>query len=290
MRIQSLSVCVPGKECINKCKFCVSRMHCEEYKNSLDENLPFYDLYRKDYIRRLQFTKDNGCNTVMLTGTCEPQQNRQFLRWFADINNGLQNPFHIIEMQTTGRLLDESYLRFLRNTVGVSTIALSVSSFDIEQNAEFCGMAEPVQLVNLCGLIKKYDFNLRVCVNLTRAFNEWSAGKILKYCRETLGADQVTFRELYVKSYESETEQAKWVGINKASDSKLAQINHYVTRHGEPLGILEYGQIKYAINGMSVVIDTDCMAKELSEYYKYLILRPDCRLYSSWDTKASLIF
>lgn len=288
MKIQSLSVCVPGKSCINNCKFCVSRMHCEDYKNNLDGNLPFYDLYLEDYLKRLQFTRENGCNTVILTGNCEPQQNRAFLQRFGELNARLPSPFHWIEMQTTGRLLDSNYLRFLRNHVGVTTIALSVSSFDEAENAEICGMSEPVRLKELCEEIRKYDFNLRICVNLTKSFNEWIAEGILKYCRDVLKADQVTFRILY--SSGSDTEQDKWIAVNKASDSKLLQINNYVTRHGNPLGILEYGQIKYDIFGMSIVIDGDCMSKELTESYKYLILRPDCRLYSQWDSKASRIF
>jgi len=45
MKIQSLSIVVPNKKCINDCKFCVSKMHNEEYPNMLDGNLPFYDLY-----------------------------------------------------------------------------------------------------------------------------------------------------------------------------------------------------------------------------------------------------
>lgn len=68
MRIQSLSIVVPNKRCVNSCDFCVSRMHGEDYPNMLDENLPFYDLYKRDYVRRLEFARDNGCNTVMLTG------------------------------------------------------------------------------------------------------------------------------------------------------------------------------------------------------------------------------
>ena len=35
----------------------------------------------------------------------------------------------------------------------------------------------------------------------------------------------------------------------------------------------------------------DCTAEEnTEENYKYLILRPDCKLYSAWDDPASLIF
>ena len=118
MKIQSLSVVVPNKKCINNCRFCVSRMHESPYKNMMDENLPFFDLYQRDYIKRLEFARDNGCNTVMLTGNSEPQQNRGFLQAFGTMNNNLDKPFRWIEMQTTGVLLDESYLRVLRNQVG----------------------------------------------------------------------------------------------------------------------------------------------------------------------------
>lgn len=40
MKIQSLSVVVPNTHCINSCEFCVSKMHCDTYKNQMDDNLP----------------------------------------------------------------------------------------------------------------------------------------------------------------------------------------------------------------------------------------------------------
>ena len=49
MSIQSLSIVVPAVKCINNCRFCVSHMRKEEYKDQLDQNLPFYDLYFDDY-------------------------------------------------------------------------------------------------------------------------------------------------------------------------------------------------------------------------------------------------
>ena len=51
MSVQSLSVVVPNKKCVNNCAFCVSRMHCDQTKNQMDDNKPFYDLYLKDYLK-----------------------------------------------------------------------------------------------------------------------------------------------------------------------------------------------------------------------------------------------
>ena len=44
MEIQSLSIVVPNKRCINDCAFCVSKMHCGTYKDEMDDNLLFFDV------------------------------------------------------------------------------------------------------------------------------------------------------------------------------------------------------------------------------------------------------
>jgi len=294
LKIQSLSVVVPNKKCINNCRFCVSRMHESPYKNMMDENLPFFDLYQRDYIKRLEFARDNGCNTVMLTGNSEPQQNRSFLQAFGTMNNNLSKPFRWIEMQTTGVLLDESYLRFLRNHVGVSTISVSLSAFDDDINAEYNGTLPQlkVNLRKLCALIKKYDFNLRLSVNMTDYFTGRSPEEILTYARQELLADQVTFRVLYTSTDDvnAQTPQDKWILEHGASPETLDAIKKYVTEKGRALEILEFGAVKYSVMGMSTVIDDDCMSTVPKESLKYVILQPNCKLYSKWDDPASLIF
>lgn len=291
MKIQSLSVVVPTKKCINNCKFCCAQMHDEIYKNQLDENLPFYDLYLKDYLKRLEFARDNGCNTVMLTGNGEPQQNRQFLMVFGLLNQILQKPFRTIEMQTTGTLLDENYLRFLRNHVGVSTISVSLSSFNSDNNAEICGMARKVEIEKLCGFVKKYDFNLRLSLNITEEFTKYSLDTLFWKCK-SLGADQVTFRKLYTSG--ENTAQDRWIAKNIGDTAEynkyFSSVNNYIFKNGRFLNILEYGQKQYSLNEMSIVVDDDCMAQEVKDTMKYLILRPDCKLYSKWDDKGSLVF
>jgi len=291
MKIQSLSVVVPNKKCINNCKFCVSQMNAENYKNQLEENSPFYDLYMKDYIKRLEFARDNGCNTVMLTGNSEPQQNKHFLQSFGTINNALEKPFRCVEMQTTGVLLDDSYLRFLRNHVGVSTISLSVSSFLNRRNRDTLQVPKSIELdlAELCASIKKYDFNLRLSINLTSSFEELLPEDILDIAKNVFLADQVTFRVLYTS--EEENDQNKWINKNRLSDNSVDRIKEFLFNSCKLMGVLEYGAKKYSYREMSVVIDSDCMSKEEDkDTFKYLILREDCKLYSQWDDKASLIF
>lgn len=295
MKIQSLSVVVPNKNCINNCKFCVSRMHADDYPNNMDDGGPFFDLHLKDYIKRLEFARDNGCNTIMLTGSSEPQQNRRFLTHFGMFMQLMQNPFRWIEMQTTGVLLDDNYLRFLRNHVGVNLISLSVSALDDNMNRGIIGTRPELMpsLRELCANIKKYGFSLRLSLNLTKEFYSYDLQPscLFHHCKN-LGADQVTLRVLYKSS--GDTDQDRWIEANALPQHAVESIQEYVTHNGKRLGILPHGAVKYSLDSLCVVIDADCMDKnerdENGEDYKYLILRPDCKLYSAWDDPASLIF
>lgn len=290
MKIQSLSVVVPNQKCINNCAFCVSKMHTEDYTNQKEGNDRFYDLYERDYVKRLEFARDNGCNTVVLTGNSEPQQNRGFLKIFGTLNNHLSKPFRKIDLQTTGVLLDDEYLRFLRNHVGVNTIALSMSDmFSDGNNAKINGTPEhlAVDIEHLCCEIKRYDFNLRLSLNLTDVYNNKRAEEIFRRAKE-LKADQLTFRELYSSGLG--TPQDEWIEQHAVSSHVLEEIKQFIRQNGRPLRIMEYGQTLYSVREMSVIVDDDCMSTALKEDIKYLILRPDCKLYSNWDDKGILVF
>src|SRR5574343_501109 len=127
MNVQSLSIVVPGG-CPNKCKFCVARMHQSPYQDHIERNLRFRRLYQEDYMERLAFARDNGCNTAILTGDGEPIYNVDFLNDFAQWNARIPSPFRWIEVQTSGVGLNEEKLRWLRDTIRVSTVSLSLSS------------------------------------------------------------------------------------------------------------------------------------------------------------------
>jgi sulfatase maturation enzyme AslB (radical SAM superfamily) len=264
-------------------------MHTEDYKNQMNSNLPFYDLYEKDYMKRLEFARDNGCNTVMLTGNSEPQQNRNFLQMFGTMNNNLSKPFRWIEMQTTGVMLDDSYLRFLRNHVRVSTISVSINSFDDTINKSYINANTALYkpIMELCESIKKYDFNLRLSINLTDSFNEFDADDFFYYAN-SVGADQVTFRVLY--SSNGKSAQDLWIKEHSVDAKIIDEIKGYIKNNGRALERLEFGAMKYSIGEMSVVLDDDCMSVKESDAMKYLILRENCKLYSKWDDKGSLIF
>ena len=291
MDVQSLSIVVPGG-CPNRCCFCVSDLHPNPLKNQIEENLRFYDLYRRDFIQRLMFARDNGCNTVMLTGNGEPLINKSFLKSFSEWNWGMPSPFRWIEIQTSGVTLDEEKLRWLRNTIGVSTISLSISDvFSSAGNANYNRTPEKliVDIDALCAEIKRYDFNLRLSLNMTDVYNGRPAQEIFDRCKQ-LGANQITFRVLYTSPHEDPHGIDAWIREHRCVDTHIEEIKSCVREYGHVLERLPFGALRYSVNGMSVVVDDDCMSTEDKNEVKYLILQPNCKLYTKWDDEGSILF
>jgi hypothetical protein len=144
-----------------------------------------------------------------------------------------------------------------------------------------------INIPKLCSEIKRYDFNLRLSINLTSEFDDNPIEYILG-CAKELNADQLTLRALYQD--DGFSEQANWVRNNRAKSTYIEEMKADIQRLGRPLNKLPFGAVKYSIDGITCVLDDDCMSTEVTEDLKYMILRPDCKLYSHWDDKGSLVF
>lgn len=290
MKIQSLSIVVPNKSCINNCKFCVSRMHAEDYPNNIGgkDNQPFYE---KEYLKRLEFVRDNGCNSVVLTGQTEPQQNMKFLENFGRFNQLISSPFKRIDIQTTGVGLNREKFLLLRDKVGVNTVSLSLSAMDSDTNFQINGtpksLINDTNILTLCKTVTSLGMNLRLSLNLNSAFNDWDMESVVKRAKEW-GASFITFRKLYASSFLSPQEE--WIDKNSIKSSTYLNYVNNLKKYGTVIGYLETGTTIYSLYGISIIIDEDCMDKRESDVYRYLILRPDCKLYSKWDDKGSIIF
>lgn len=304
MNIQSLSICVPAQKCINDCEFCCSKMHGGEYEDRFTPIATTMS-YIEDMKKRLQYARDNGCNTLMLTGNNEPQQNKNFLRVLGIVNKSLKDPFLNIEMQTSGAFIDDEMLDFLKE-VGVTTMAISVACLDnnlINQKI----IKTPDSKLNideLCRKIKKRNMNLRICLNMndnmlfsltddkcTRAVRIKNALlDVIDICKG-LKADQITCRALWTS--DDGTSQANWIkeNVTTLSYDFIKHFKDEIKARGKYLDTLEYGANRYDFEGFSVVVDEDSMAQEKNKTgVKYLILRPDGHLYSKWESKASRVF
>lgn len=295
MKIQSLSINVPGG-CFNKCQFCVARLHPTDVPNLIEKEPEFEHLHTMDYEDAMQFARDNGCNTMILTGDGEPLMNRNFITKVSMMNNSLEQPFRWIELQTAGYKLQRVengrnvLARWLRNMIRVKLISLSLSSiFSDDENAQYNVTPEhlKVNIEKTCSEIKRYGFTLRLSLNMTDFYNDRTPEEIFERAHD-LGANQLTFRKLYKSDKDN--------GINKFIDEhsvkpdKFDEVARYVRAKGNALEVLPFGATKYSVHDMSVVVDDDCMSTETKEELKYLILQPNCKLYSKWNDLGSILF
>jgi molybdenum cofactor biosynthesis enzyme MoaA len=301
VQIQSLSVCVPTRTCPNRCPYCISGQNDQpdnKYFQLVDGGMREpSDRVVGAYLQRLAYASNAGCNTCILTGTGEPMTQPGFLRWFGEMNQsmgfGLARPFSVIEVQTSGIMLDEAKLDMLVDEVGVSTIALSLSAIDSDTNARVNGTPDKlkVDIDRLAAWIKQRNLNLRLCLNLSSVYNSMSIGEIFDRAHN-LGANQLTFRELFISDIYNDTPQGRWIQEHPFVEDGLDNIFRHIEANGTKLYHLPYGAAVYSMAGMSVVVDQDCMNKEVKDdgSIKYLILRPDCHLYCRWDDPGSIIF
>lgn len=300
MKIQTISVVVPTKGCVNNCDFCVSKTHTNDYENRfLNRDSDEYYFYKNDIRRRLDYAKLHKVDTLILTGTGEALQNIKFLMLLDTILKEMNNPFPRIELQSSGVLLNDVNLHILRQ-MGVSTISLSISDiFNDEMNMKIMHVHEKLQfkLDDLCKKIKSFGFNIRLSLNMTSVYNKYidinnpDILPLMFFKRfEELGANQITFREMYMSK--NKTKEDKWIKNHLFNKKTLEDIKKFILKNGKPLYILPFGSIVYSILKISTVIDDDCMddKSNVDDILKYLILREDGKLYTSWDDEGSLIF
>lgn len=311
MNIQTISIVVPTKGCVNKCPFCVSRMHDCPYENNWNE---------VQMRKRIQYAVMNGVNTCIITGTGEPLQNLSFLNKLENLFYRMDYPFPNIELQTTGVFLSQKIENPAKNIciypnidllkeLGVNTISLSVSDiFEDINNLKIIGVSKKLEfyLNELIPLLKEKGFNIRLSLNMLEKYDKFTPKEIIGRCK-FLSADQVTFRKMYYELKDGFTINAegKWTQENKCSNETLQKIKNYIEGyfyhtehvkteyikgHGVFLYKLPFGGKVYSIEGMSTVMDDDCMAKENNETLKYIVLREDGKLYCRWDDRGSLIF
>jgi molybdenum cofactor biosynthesis enzyme MoaA len=276
MDIQSLSVCVPAG-CPNNCKFCISKMREDtEVQKDIDYSA---------ISTRLKYARDNGCNVLMFTGTGEPITNINFISAVSSLNGNINKPFRHIEVQTSGVGLIPMLNRL--KLMGITTISLSVADiFSRLMNTyvmEICRGDYSVK--EICDKIKDKGFTLRISINMISKYAHYSIGEIFDRLNY-FNVDQVTFRYLYAYG---DSKKAEWVKTHRLSQDKFNKLKKQVKERGTALESLPFGQTRYSFNGISTVLDDDCMNEKAKDTLKFLILK-DNKLYTKWYDKGSLLF
>lgn len=285
MSIQSLSICVPAG-CVNDCKFCISEIR----DNHVEKNINF-DEIRK----RMEYARNQNCNTLLLTGKGEPINNTTFISSILRNNSLMKtnsiSPFNFIELQTSGvGLLNNDQLLTELKEWGVKTISLSIVdlfSEYVNRNIMNIPKNKDYNIDVLCKNIKLKDFNLRISLNMTNYTNINDFDEVYERLSD-LEVDQLTIR--YLEDLDGDTEKEKWIRKNRMSRIRIDDFYNYIKDNGNKLEKLPYGNVKYSVNGISTVIDDDCLGTESKQSPKSYIIKEDSKLYTRWDDNGSKIF
>ena len=87
-------------------------------------------------------------------------------------------------------MLTDDVLAHLRQ-IGITTISFSISNiFDCDRNLNLIGCAEKLKfnVFETIKLVKKYDFNLRLSLNLVNDYDNFTVSEVINRCKE-LGAE-----------------------------------------------------------------------------------------------------
>ncbi len=270
-KISSLQISVPLKGCINNCKSCIAKISINplNFKDYTEcEN------FEKEYIEKLKIIKEKGCKNVVITSDKgEPLQNKKFLQEIGNFNKILNNYFNF-EIQTTGVLLNNNNLNFLKN-IGIKIISVSVFDiFNDKNNLDIIDVKEKLifSLNDICKNIKDTGFILRLSINLINTYNKHTIKQLFNKIEE-LNPDQVTFKNLWYT--EEDNPINNWIKTNKASNDILNKISNYLDINGYKIS-----NYKYSFKNKSIWLIDNCMIGN------YVILRNDANLYRSWiDTE-----
>jgi len=267
-KISSLQISVPLKGCINNCKSCIARISGDSglYKD-MSKGVDF----DQKYFDKLKKVKEQGCKNVVLTSDKgEPMQNKNFLQKIGEFNKKLD--FNL-EIQTTGVLLNNTNLSFLKDIVGVKIISISVFDiFDDSNNLDIIDVKEKMRfnLKEICDNIKSHGFILRLSINLVKTYDKHSTKELFNRI-DDLNPNQVTIKNLW--HTDDDNAINKWIKVNKASSNIIEKISQYIETNGGN----KISQNRYEFNGRSIWTVDNCMLGN------YLILRPDAELYRTWS-------
>ena len=132
--------------------------------------------------------------------------------------------------------------------------------------------------LDLIRLIKSKGFTLRLSIAMTNWFDDYFLDEILSMLKDEWNPDQVSFKKLF--------------GAEDLASKKYDEFAQEFRENpqNKKLEFLPLGVWKYDAGDIAIVWNDDCMVSIDQKNPRYFILQPNGKLYTRWNSKASLIF
>jgi len=271
MRANNLTISIPSKGCDKNppCPYCVSKI-----TGGVETNLA---LMERNIKKVLLLAKISQVSSVLLTGKGEPFLS-SYLLSFIDIFKEFS-----VEVQTNGIWLNKN-LGEIKNLydMGLNVIAISVDNITSDYVKIIAEEAH------------KYGIVVRVTFNITNMLpTDINFLKLIDLCKNW-SVNQMTLRNITTPNHTEETDQSKWIKKNvdpEMYNRLIKEFKEGCREKGFLVRSLPYGAMVYDYFGLSVSYSDYCIQdKNNSEDIRSLIFQEDGHLYTSWNSKASILF
>jgi hypothetical protein len=275
MRANNLTISIPNKGCDKNppCPYCVSKCTgvVKEKRDLMLRNIP----------KVLTMARLGQVSSVMLTGKGEPCLNFNDVLMFCE--HFREFP---LEIQTNGIWLSRHILTGEVPVLagqGMNVVAISADEFG----------STPIEVLSKA--IHDTGMLLRMTFNVTNAhkFRELTFQSLLDYCIKW-DVDQLTIRKIVAPNYTEETEQTEWIKDNVdllLYPRLMDELKTACKKSGHHIRSLPFGAEVYDVQGVSVSYSNYCIQDDNDmEDIRSLIFLEDGHMYSSWNSKASVLF
>jgi molybdenum cofactor biosynthesis enzyme MoaA len=271
LKAENLTISVPNLGCDKNCPYCVSRM-----TGYVDNDYP---RMLRNFTKVIHVARAAEVTSVLFTGKGEPM-----LAYRELIELAGRFSFWPLELQTNGIKLadgDDSLLTGLYDA-GFDVVAVSIDhSSELEADRR------------LFARIRGAGLTARVTVNVTDLLGEVTFESLLSYCREN-AVSQLTLRRIVTPENPKDEKTAGWIAEHVDDNdyrSLMEQARLHVTRHGKLIRTLNHGVEVYDCDGVSFSYSDYCIQeRNLGSNIRSLIFLEDGHLYTSWNSRASILF
>ena len=281
MKATTLTISIPSRGCDKNCPYCISKM-----TGPVEENDYMFEV-NTDKVKTLAVAA--GVSTVLITGKGEPCMNYESLV-------GVMQRFYKwpIELQTNGlKLLDDvvncrGVMLNKLNNFGLNVLALSIDK--IEDINKYAPLFE---MVNNAGLVNRITVNITKMIPDDTRLDDFVTACIIN------NIQQLSFRKVVKPNFVDNDvvrnkEVEDWIHQNHADEMydrfirELMESDKY--KH-HLIRTLPYGVPIYSYRGTSVTFFDYCIQdNNNTEDIRSLIYQEDGHLYTSWNSKASILF
>lgn len=272
LKAENLTISIPDRGCNKNCPYCVAKM-----TGSIEENP---SLMMRNINKVINLAKSAEITSILFTGKGEP-----LMEGARDIMFNLARKLNDwpLELQTNGiKLIEEQGLIEILFKEGFNVIAVSVDS-----NQQLEHLTPIFKKIALFGMIS------RMTVNVTGLLKISDFKELHEYCHLN-SVKQLTLRKIISPEEAKDKSVAEWISKNAKEEQYKALVEtaiKYIHKNGRLIRTTNDGVQIWDCNSISFAHSDYCLQeRNKSSDIRSLIFQEDGHLYTSWNSRASILF